>query len=165
MLACMYSYLLLCHMATSHTDVHNHSDWESSEAVLLNFLFALVYICSFFAPRRDDVAITTVEKIVSASFPSRVLADSKTVLLSAIANKIHQFLTVEWNWHCLTCRIFLFDLQYSFKLYSKLRICNCFQGVFDSLRYDEAQPDYQQKLLDVSHGVAASLYLKRRNKH
>lgn len=70
------------------------------------FLFAVVYICSFFAPRRDDVAITTVEKIVSASFPSRVLAestvlaDSKTVLLSAIANKIH----LEWQ-------LALFDLQ------------------------------------------------------
>jgi len=67
---------------------------------LLIFLFAVVYICSFFAPRRDDVAITTVEKIVSASFPSRVLADSETVLLSAIANKIH----LEWQ-------LALFDLQ------------------------------------------------------
>jgi len=35
--------------------------------------------------------------------------------------------------------------------------------MFDSLRYVEAQPDYQQKLLDVSYAVFVSFKLNSRN--
>lgn len=38
-------------------------------------------------------------------------------------------------------------------------LCDCLQGMFDSLRYDERQTDYQQKLLDVSKVAVVALCL------